>query len=483
MEDKFAMTVTNLAAPAQAPEISVILPIYNVVDHVAACLASLRGQSFENFEVLMVDDGSTDGSANHARAAAKIDPRFHLISQENGGLSAARNTGLEAARGAYIAFVDSDDRVMPDYLMQLWQALQDSGADWVACGLQECFADGSGVPHAAIHGARDLTDHPVAHRYRFRSWEDVIVHFPSAWNKLYRRRLIDGLRFDEGTWFEDHTFFYRAASRTDHLLHLPQALYLQTRGRRGQITASDDERVFDQFDVLREMRRVMQNSDRAGAEAAFSAIASRLLFERSIALPDPDRRARFARAAARFLKEEGLAYTPDWDPDIGRAWGLEMAGQLPLSVVLTWDGARSEALQASLDSLAAQDGPGHEILLVCPNDRTVRAAQAIAPPHVRVLGCKGRGPGSARHRGLAEARGRYLVFLEAGDRMHPAALLAWTEALLRSEAAMGVTPYWQADGTTAGPVHRPAFADTTPLPLSLSPSPPFSSFLPFLLPS
>lgn len=458
------MTVTNPAAPAQTPEISVILPIYNVADHVAACLASLRGQSFEDFEVLMVDDGSTDGSADHARAAAEADPRFRLISQENGGLSAARNTGLEAARGTYIAFVDSDDRVMPDYLMQLWQALQDSGADWVACGLQECFSDGSGLPHAAIHGARNLTDHPVTRRYRLCSWEDVIVHFPSAWNKLYRRSLIEGLRFDEGTWFEDHTFFYRAASRTDHLLHLPQALYLQTRGREGQITASDDERVFDQFDVLREMRSVMQNSDKTGAETAFSAIASRLLFERSIALHDPDRRARFARAAAKFLKEEGLSYTPDWDPDIGRAWGLEMAGQLPLSVILTWEGARNDALQASLDSLAVQDGPGHEILLVCPNDRAVRAAQAIAPPHVRVIRGKGHGQGSARCSGLTEARGRYLVFLEAGNRLHPSALLSLTEALLRSDAAMGVMPFWQADGTAGSPVYRPAFVDNRSLP-------------------
>mgnify|MGYP003670336085 CR=1 FL=1 len=457
------MSMKHPSALPAAPEISVIVPIYNVADHVGPCIASLLDQTFTDFEVLMIDDGATDDSAARAQAVAGNDPRFRLISQENGGLSAARNTGLEAARGAYIAFVDSDDRVMPDYLMQLWQALQDSSADWVACGLQECFADGSGLTHSAIHGAKDLTMHPVTRRYRLETWNDVIVHFPSAWNKLYRRSLIEGLRFDVGTWFEDHTFFYRAASRSDHLLHLPQALYLQTRGRMGQITASDDDRVFDQFAVLHEMRALMQDSEKPGAETAFSAIASRLLFERSTALHDPARRARFANAAAQFLQEEGLTYTPDWDEDISRAWGLEMDRQLPLSVILTWNGCEGGMLRESLSSLAAQNGPGHEVLLVCERDKTAKAAQEIATPHVQVLTQKGQGAGHARACGVAAAQGRYLTFLDAGDTLHPGALLAWTEAMLRSDAALGVSPILQAGGAGA-PVYLPAFVDPRSLP-------------------
>ena len=458
------MSIKETSTLPTTPEISVIVPIYNVADHVGPCIASLLGQTFTAFEVLMIDDGATDDSAAQALAAAGGDPRFHLISQENGGLSAARNTGLEAARGAYIAFVDSDDRVMPDYLMQLWQALQDSGADWVACGLQECFADGSGLAHSAIHGAKDLTMHPVTRRYRLENWHDVIVHFPSAWNKLYRHSLIKGLRFDVGTWFEDHTFFYRAASRSDHLLHLPQALYLQTRGRVGQITASDDDRVFDQFEVLHEMHGLMQNSKKPDAETAFAAIASRLLFERSTALQNPARRARFAHAAAQFMQEEGLTYTPDWDEDISRAWGLEMAGQLPLSVILAWDGSEDGMLRESLSSLTAQHGPGHEVLLVCEGDKATQKAQEIAAPHVQVLTQKGHSAGHARSCGVAAAQGRYLTFLDAGDILHPGALLAWTETMLRSDAALGVSPIWQASSEVETPVYHPTFVDPRSLP-------------------
>ena len=139
---------------------------------------------------------------------------------------------------------------MPDFLARMHGALVAHDADWVACALRYCFGDGSGTAHSAIHDAEDLAAHPAARLYRFDDWCDVIRHFPSAWNKLYRRSLIDGLRFDPGTWFEDHAFFLRAAARTDHILHLPEPLYLQTRGRPGQITTSDDERVFDLSEVV-----------------------------------------------------------------------------------------------------------------------------------------------------------------------------------------------------------------------------------------
>src|SRR5690606_35435773 len=155
-----------------------------------------------------------------------------------------------------------------------------------------------------------------------------IRHFPSAWNKLYRRSLIDGLRFDEGTWFEDHGFFHRAAARTDHIVHLPEALYIQTRGREGQITAQDSEREFEQFDVLAQMQTFFDNSARPGRHTALARIASRLVFERSTVLADPDRRTRFARAAHEFLQAHGLDYSSDWYSDIGLSWGLEMARDL-----------------------------------------------------------------------------------------------------------------------------------------------------------
>ena len=197
------------------PLISIILPVYNVQDHVAACITSLRAQTLTDFQVLLIDDGSTDDSARRARAAIGEDPRFQVISQDNRGLSGARNAGLDLAQGEYIAFLDSDDRFAPQFLEHMLRALTGSGADWVACGIQFCFPDGASTRHSAIHGRAAQHSSGRVTRFDLSDWGQAIRHFPSAWNKLYRRSLIEGLRFPEGTWFEDHGFFYRAAARTD----------------------------------------------------------------------------------------------------------------------------------------------------------------------------------------------------------------------------------------------------------------------------
>ncbi|MBY6006630.1 glycosyltransferase [Salipiger bermudensis] len=438
---------------SDTPLISVIVPVYNVRDHVAACLASLRGQTLADFELLVIDDGSTDGSGALAAEAIAGDPRARLIRQQNRGLSGARNTGLEHARGTFIAFVDSDDRVSPDYLMRLWQALEESGADWVSCALRSVFPDGGSHVHSTIHDAPDLASHPVRRRFALRSWPEVIRHFPSAWNKLYRRSLIEGLRFDEGTWFEDHAFFYRAAARTDHLLYLPEPLYLQTRGRPGQITAADDDRAFQQIDVLRSLRPLFDEALKPQAGIGYSRIATRLLYERSTALREPARRARFAAAAAAFLQEQGLTFDAEWDPGIARSWALELAGELPLSLVIAWDGSVSGALSATLESLAAQHGPGREVLVACSGAESLRTASDLLQRHPdsRAFAAPAADIASRFEAGLGEARGRFVVFLQPGDLLRPVALHDWCDTMLATGAETGISQYRVGTGPDGHP--------------------------------
>jgi glycosyltransferase involved in cell wall biosynthesis len=433
------MTSPERTGP-DAPRISVIIPIYNVTAHVRACVHSVIAQTLADFEVVLVDDGSTDGSGDAALDAAQGDPRFRLITQDNAGLGAARNTGLAAAAGDFIAFVDSDDRLMPDYLMRLWQTLEETGGDWVACAIQSSDADGTGSRHSAIHGLADLAQHGAPRRYSFDSWSDVIVHFPSAWNKLYRRSLIEGLRFDEGTWFEDHGFFQRVAARTDHIIHLPDALYIQTRGRDGQITTQDTDRVFEQFDVLDVMRQRFADGPHSGGTQALAHIASRLVFERSTIIADPDRRARFAEAARDFLQTNGLDYTTNWDADIGLSWGLEMAGTLPLSVILSWDGTDRDALAHSLDTLRAQTAPAHEVLIVCQSRAAHRSLETLnLPAHWHLHRSPKNSEGTAFNHGIALARGTYIVCVQTGDALTPWTLLNRVEAMMRDDADFGIT--------------------------------------------
>ena len=111
------------------PEISIIIPVYNVEPYIRRCLDSIKAQTFTDFEAIIVDDSSPDGSIKIAMEFVASDSRFKIVTRENGGLSAARNTGIEHSVGRYIAFIDSDDFIAPTYLEKLYNACEENNAD------------------------------------------------------------------------------------------------------------------------------------------------------------------------------------------------------------------------------------------------------------------------------------------------------------------------------------------------------------------
>lgn len=454
------------SGPEAVPAISVIVPLYNVVEHIGACIASLQRQSFTDFEVIIINDGSHDGSGRAAAEAVGDDSRFHLIRQENAGLSAARNAGLEWARAPLIAFVDSDDRVAPEFLARMHQALSDSDAGWAACAIRFVPPDGNAKDHPGVHGARDMTGFSGLNRVELSDWREVVRLFPSVWNKLYRRELIEGLRFDEGLNYEDHAFYWRAAARTDHILHLSEPLYISTQGRPGQITRDGSERVFEQFDVLEILRNIIlgeSGSAKTGGAEAFAEIATRLTFERVVAIGDPVRRARFIDRAAALLVDTPVPPARAERLGVPASWCERLAGRLPLSVVVPSDG-NPGPLRETLQSLAHQHLRDFETIVVLdgtpglvpggmpgplretpdglapsPTDpsRAALCAAVADLPGASLIGDRGRGVADARNRGLEAARGGAVLFLDAGDRLPPAALENWLNRLRRSGADMG----------------------------------------------
>lgn len=436
------------------PEISVIVPVYNVANFVGACLRSLREQTYTDFEVIVVDDGSTDTSIAEAQAAAEGDARFTFLSQPNAGLSAARNTGLAEAAGRFVAFVDSDDRVDPTFLEKMHTALEDTGAPWVACAVRMVRADDTVLDLPAIHGKRFPASDGVT-EFLLDTWVEIIPLWPSAWNKLYRRDLIEGMRFVPGVLYEDHPWFQEAADRADRIAYIPEPLYWQTQGREGQITRDGGERVFEQFDVLERCVQIIKASDKPEATRAIAQLASRLLFERAGVISDPARRQRFAEEGSKFLAQHALDYSPDWDPAIAHSWGRVMAGEVPVTVVIATDTA-GPSLRRSLASLGRQTLRDIEVLIVQigHSDETRKALfeDALTLPLASVLGGPTTGDvADARNRGLVAARGHYLVFLDAGDVLRPQTLWLWVEAMLRSGAGLGLSQF--LIGGPKGDVH------------------------------
>ena len=128
------------------PAISVIVPFYNIEQYVSYCLDSILAQTFRDFELICINDGSKDGTRELLDAYAEKDSRVKVIHQENQGVSAARNNGLQLAAGKYIAFIDGDDAVTPEYLEILYSEAEKSGADFAFCDYAKTEADQRSVP-------------------------------------------------------------------------------------------------------------------------------------------------------------------------------------------------------------------------------------------------------------------------------------------------------------------------------------------------
>ena len=177
------------------PEISVIVPVYNVEKYLPACLDSILEQTFKDFEVICVNDGSTDESATILAEYAQKDNRIKVISQKNKGLSGARNSGMKVAAGEYTCFVDSDDRIPPHALKTLLQIAQTSQSPVVMSEKK--------LSQPILNLA------PVHWKVHTRVMPDFVQNrhiSSSAWNKLYRTDLIKNHPFIEGIYFEDWPF-------------------------------------------------------------------------------------------------------------------------------------------------------------------------------------------------------------------------------------------------------------------------------------
>lgn len=419
----WAMTTGTPRVPHVSPTISVIVPVFNVQAYVAEAIASLKAQSFTDFEALLIDDGSTDGSGDVAMNAVAGDQRFRVIRQENRGLSAARNVGLAEAQGAFVAFLDGDDAYAPEFLAALHAAILRENTDWAACGLSLWFADGHEVPRAAFH-APDMV--AVTGRLELRDARDVVQSFPSAWNKLYRRSRLGQTRFPEGSWFEDHEVFWAFAATCPAMAYVPEALYRHRRDREGQITGTDSDRVFEQFEVLDRLRQVITSGAFTHGDEGFARLATRLIHERALVVRDRPRRARFISVARARMAEWRIAYAPEWDPEISRGLGVALEGDVPLSVVvIAHEGGEGE-LRRTLVALDAQTMVDFDL-------------HVVAPPGVEVPECLASGLTVQRCAAaqLADLPGRYLMVCGVGERPLPDGMMWLLNLMLRTGAGLG----------------------------------------------
>ena len=210
--------------------ISVIVPVFNVAGYLPQCVDSILSQDYGNLEVILIDDGSTDGSGEICDRYAALDSRVRVIHQKNGGAAAAKNAGLRLATGEYLAFADSDDYLEPGAYGFLMKILLENGADAVQGSFREVYRN---------RAEEQRISEEILEGY------DYLLRFPKdfscalLWNKLYRRALFDGVFFEEGHKIDDEYFTYQGFLQPRKVVRMDRVVY-NYRKRASSVMSSPE---------------------------------------------------------------------------------------------------------------------------------------------------------------------------------------------------------------------------------------------------
>jgi len=213
--------------------ISVIVPIYNVDRYLRRCLDSIADQTYENLEIFLVDDGSSDESPAICDAYAAKDSRFRVIHRPNGGISAARNMGLDAMRGEFVSLVDGDDYLAPTMLEALYARMVADGTPLAICNMLRVDEQGAEIPGLRWELGDAVWDEKTFWKNCFAKL-DVVCVMPS--NKLYRSGLFEGVRFEPGRLHEDEFILHKIVGQCERISCVSDRLYYYVM-REGSLTS------------------------------------------------------------------------------------------------------------------------------------------------------------------------------------------------------------------------------------------------------
>ena len=233
--------------------ISVIVPVYKVEPYLDKCVQSIVDQTYKNLEIILVDDGSPDNCGAMCDAWAEKDSRIKVIHKENGGLSDARNAGMNVATGQWISFVDSDDWVSADYIGALYRAIHETGAEIAACNIVISYGD--------IEPEESACDATLRVCNAGEAVRDILqgVGFRAvAWNKLYKTSLLENERYPVGKFHEDEFFTYRILTKAKRLVYVDCPLYAYFQ-RPGSIMNSVSIKHLDVLDAYLERLDFLQD--------------------------------------------------------------------------------------------------------------------------------------------------------------------------------------------------------------------------------
>lgn len=433
--------------PADRPLVSVVVPAYNVENYLRRCLDSLIGQTLASIEIIVVDDGSTDGTSAICDEYAARDPRVKVVHRVNGGRSAARNSGMAAACGKYIGFVDGDDYVDAQMFEMMAASLEmDEEADFVRCGVKVEFLYEVSRDYRAWAQAYFKFDFlgPVPITPELASQVDN-----SVCNKLYRRQTLamNGIRFPEGFNNEDVVFSFFVLGKSSRMVALDMPFYRYVRNDRGVMA-----RQVEEFSATMALPDSLTKAMPLVAEYLLADDRRDLLgafFRRLCGAANGFKGEAAAKRVAQLLARTDYFYNREFLARRDLGWvrnqlsayaNFDFSDLAPITVdcaqlpVLRPRFARLESplvsvvipvynqelyLNFCLESVRKQTFADFEI--VCIDDGSIDHSWmlleklAAIDGRMRIIHRENAGAAATRNFGIREARGKYIVFIDADD--------------------------------------------------------------------
>lgn len=291
-------------------KISVIIPIYKVEQYIDECVESIIKQTYKNLEIILVDDGSPDGCPQMCDEWARKDERIRVVHKKNGGLSSARNAGLDVATGEYISFVDSDDFIALDALQNLYDRFLESEGIGIVSGMIYRYQDGKTcnfkqdwiLKDEKIISAKDFLLEAMSQKTSY-----------TVWNKLYKREILNGVRFRVGRNNEDTLFMYDLGKRMRgmdvSMVEIPKYVYYY-RYREDSICTTS--KVPLAIDVLGNLELMMHDCEKSATQL------HEVLYEQY--------------AKTLFVFVDSLLLNPVWEPLYFKKYQAKLR-KLPLGFI------------------------------------------------------------------------------------------------------------------------------------------------------
>lgn len=240
------------------PEISIIVPVYNVELYLRKCIESILEQTFKNFELIIVNDGSTDNSGIICKEYRKIDPRIKIIHKFNNGLSSARNTGIEIAKGKYIGFIDSDDYINKYMFEILYENITKNNADISMCDYMEVYKDKNEIYCEKQNSEKLILNNieSLEKIYDKEGWKYIIV-----WNKLYKKVLFSEVRFPVGKIHEDEMIVHEILYKAKKLVFDKSKLYYYLQRDNSIMSKKDNIQRLDIVEAMKNRADFFYNNN------------------------------------------------------------------------------------------------------------------------------------------------------------------------------------------------------------------------------